>query len=168
MTAGRSLLVTTLVAGALTACGGNAPPVQMVGAAGDIRALAGSWVGDYSSAQTGRMGIVSFTLRADGDSAFGDVLMTPNGGRGPLRPWQDPRQPSPLAAPRELTIRFVRVTGDHVSGSLTPYADPQTGERLSTRFEGQVVGDTISGTYTTRRAAETRPTGRWRVVREHP
>ena len=166
----RSLVQTTLVAMTLTACGGNAPPVRVVGPATDVRAIAGTWVGDYSSAVTGRTGVISFTLRADGDSAFGDVLMTPNGARGPLRPWQDPRQPSPLAAPRELGIRFVRVAGDRVSGSLTPYADPETGARLFTSFEGQVVGDTISGTYTTRRTreAENSPTGRWRVVRERP
>jgi hypothetical protein len=170
MTAGQSLLLSSLVTGILTACGGNAPPVRVMGPATDIRAITGTWVGDYSSALTGRTGVVSFTLRADGDSAFGDVLMTPNGARGSLRPWQDPRQPSPVAPPHELSIRFVRVAGDHVSGSLTPYADPETGVRLFTSFEGRVVGDTISGTYTTRRTRddENSPTGRWRVVRERP
>jgi len=42
--------------------------------------LTGEWAGDYSSVESGRSGSISFTLRAAGDSAFGDVVMIPSLG----------------------------------------------------------------------------------------
>lgn len=159
--------ISFLVVWALTACGGNAPPVTVVGAAADLRALSGNWFGDYSSSLTGRTGTIVFQLQSGGDSAWGHVVMTPRGAAGPVVPWQNPRATAP--APRELTIRFVRVGNGQVSGSLTPYGDPMTGEPLYTVFEGRVAGDTISGTYTTRPATGGGvPTGRWQVVRDRP
>lgn len=150
---------------ALGACGGNPPPVTVLGRTADIRGLIGSWVGDYSSPLTGRSGTIVFELQAGGDSAWGHVVMTARGAAGPLMPWQNPRAPTMTAT--ELTIRFVRVVNDEVSGSLTPYADPTTGEPRYTVFEGRLVGDTIAGTYTTRPAGPGEPTGRWRVERGH-
>lgn len=147
-------------------CSGSAPPVTIVGAALDIRALSGSWVGDYASAVTGRSGTVSFELRATDDSAFGSVVMTPKGATGPLRPWQDPRMIK-TQVPVELKIRFVRVKNKMVSGALAPYGDPSTGEPSYTSFEGEIVADTITGIFTTRpiSGAAQGPTGTWRVER---
>lgn len=151
----------------LAGCGGTNPPVTVVGPAADLRALSGSWLGDYSSVLTGRTGTIVFELQAGGDSAWGRVVMTPGGAAGPITPWQNPR--GPLPAPTALTIRFVRVVNDQVSGSLTPYADPVSGEPLFTVFQGLVVGDTITGTYATRpTAGPGDQTGRWRVVRDRP
>lgn len=165
----RGGLLGPVLAAVLASCGGTAPPVTVVGPARDLQALAGTWFGDYASPVTGRTGSILFELRANTDSAFGSVVMTPRGAPGPLAPWRDPRTPQSSAPPTQLTIRFVRVTGGHVTGSLTPYADPVSGEPLSTAFEGQMAGDTISGTFTTRPGggADT-PTGRWRVVRSRP
>jgi hypothetical protein len=84
-----------------------------------------------------------------------------------MMPWQNPRGTMPV--PTELTIRFVHVASDQISGSLTPYADPVSGEPLYTVFVGRLVGDTISGTYTTRPSSgSSQPTGRWQVVRDRP
>jgi len=66
-----------LCALALDACGASRIPVPLVGASGDVSALSGEWAGDYSSAESGRSGSISFTLRAATDSAFGDVVMIP-------------------------------------------------------------------------------------------
>ena len=44
----------------------------------------------------------------------------------------------------------MRVQGDRVSGTLAPYADPETGKKLFTTFDGRIAGDTIAGTFTTR------------------
>jgi len=65
-----------------------------------------------------------------------------------------------------LTINFVRVAQGRVTGRLAPYADPETGGQLFTAFEGQLRGDVIEGTYTTR-AARSRDnrTGQWKVTR---
>ncbi|HEX9610830.1 MAG TPA: hypothetical protein VF978_03000, partial [Gemmatimonadales bacterium] len=72
----------------LAACAASQTPVPVIGAATDVEALAGAWVGEYSSAASGRSGSISFTLRAHGDSAFGDVVMIPAAWGRPLAPWR--------------------------------------------------------------------------------
>lgn len=158
------------LAALLVACG-PAPqaPVPIVGAAPEVRALAGQWEGSYSSAATGRSGSVSFTLTASGDSAFGDVIMVPRGWGRPLRAWdRTERGAAPEAQPSSqvLTINFVRIAGGRVNGTLAPYADPETGAKLFTRFDGQLDRDTIEGAYTTTVAGSaTSQTGQWKVTR---
>ncbi len=151
---------------ALSACGASRTPVSLIGTSADVSALTGEWAGDYSSAESGRSGSISFTLRAAGDSAFGDVVMIPVASGRPLMPWQEPN-PSVTQMPKTtvLTIRFVRVERGHVSGTLDAYADPRTGERLLTTFSGELNGDTIAGTYTTRLPSGDTQTGRWSVQR---
>src|SRR5207244_9101513 len=134
-------------------------------------ALAGQWEGSYSSASTGRSGSISFTLSAGNDSAFGDVIMIPRGWGRPLQARNGQTPAGSEARPRSavLTINFVRVAGGHVTGTLAPYADPETGAQLMTRFEGQLGGDRIEGTYTTRGGGSGEAqTGRWQVTRRKP
>src|SRR6266566_3165225 len=163
----RSPALPTLLVLALTACGAARAPVPLVGAPADINALTGEWAGDYSSAESGRSGSISFTLRAAGDTAFGDVVMVPRGWGRALVPWNQPSVAGSGQAPAStvLTIRFVRVERGHVSGTLDPYADQQTGERLLTTFNGELKGNTISGMYTTRLPSGETQTGRWSVQR---
>jgi hypothetical protein len=165
----RSPILPTLLILALGACGASRSPVPLVGASSDVGALTGEWAGDYSSAESGRSGSITFTLRAAGDSAFGDVIMIPSAWGRPLAPWREQIAGGGGAnqSPRStvLTIRFVRVEHGHVSGNLDPYADPQTGARLLTTFSGEVNGNTIAGTYTTRLPSGDTQTGRWTVQR---
>lgn len=160
-------LSTLLVAVTLSACGASRSPVPLVGASADVTALTGDWAGDYSSAESGRSGSISFTLRAAGDSAFGDVVMVPSTLGRPLVPWREQNATGSNQAPAStvLTIRFVRVEHGHVSGTLDPYADPQTGARLLTTFSGELSGNTITGAYTTRLPSGDTQTGRWSVQR---
>jgi hypothetical protein len=163
----RSAVIAAVL---LAGCAANQPPVAVAGAPQDVAQLAGQWTGDYSSVVTGRNGTISFTLNAAGDSAVGAVVMVPAGYGRPLAPWNDPARVNAGAPPttQVLSIRFVRVRGGRVNGSLDPYADPQTGTRLITTFVGAIVADTIAGTFTTRpSAAGDEATGRWRVVRSH-
>lgn len=164
MTTGSAAWIVAV--SALAACS-TAPqtPVPLVGSARDVAALAGVWEGGYSSGETGRGGSISFTLTANGDSAFGDVVMIPRGFGRPLQPVDRPAgAPAPRAA--VLTINFVRVTGARVVGTLAAYADPETGARLFTAFDGEVRGDVIEGTYTTHAAGATdEQTGQWKVTR---
>src|SRR2546430_1255476 len=142
--------------------------VPVGGTAGEVAALAGQWEGSYASAATGRSGSISFTLSAGSDSAFGDVIMIPRGWGRPLQAWNGQAAAGTDARPRSavLTIRFVRVTGGRVTGTLAPYADPETGARLFTTFEGRLDGDTIEGTYSTRGAGSgDAQTGQWNVTR---
>ncbi len=163
----RSPTLPTLLVLALTACGASRAPVPLVGASADVGALTGEWAGDYSSAESGRSGSISFTLRAAGDSAFGDVVMIPSAWGRRLVPWRGENATGANQQPAStvLTIRFVRVEHGHVSGTLDPYADPQTGARLLTTFSGELNGTTITGTYTTRLPSGDTQTGRWTVQR---
>jgi hypothetical protein len=160
-----SLVATVL---AVAACAANQTPVPVVGHADDLAALAGEWSGEYSSVESGRSGSISFTLRAAADSAFGDVVMIPVGWGRPLTPWRG--EAAPMAAQRPmtevLTINFVRIEEGHVNGTLAPYADPRTGERLLTTFVGALNGNTITGTYTTRLPSGETQTGRWTAQRK--
>lgn len=142
--------------------------VPLVGAAPDVAALAGHWDGAYSSAQTGRSGSISFTLVSRVDSAFGDVVMIPRGFGRPLQAWTGATPPAGTETARAtvLTISFVRVTGGRVTGTLKPYADPETGVQLFTTFDGQLNRDVIAGTFATRRAGSPDAvTGEWKVTR---
>jgi hypothetical protein len=151
----------------LAACAAKQAAVPLVGSAGDVAALTGEWTGEYSSPASGRSGSISFTLRAQGDSAFGDVVMIPAGWGRPLALWRQGPPPAGAAIPEAevLTIRFVRIQAGHVNGTLAPYADPQTGARLLTTFEGQLAGNAIEGTYTTRLPSGETQAGRWKVTR---
>src|SRR5882762_6136313 len=68
-------LPTLLLALTLGACGASRAPVPLVGQSADVSALTGDWSGDYSSAESGRSGSNSFTMRATGYSALGDVVV---------------------------------------------------------------------------------------------
>lgn len=152
----------------LAACTARPTPVPVIGPTGDVSALAGAWVGEYSSAASGRSGSISFTLRAHGDSAFGDVVMIPVAWGRPLAPWRGETAAAPAGRPHPevLTINFVRVERGHVNGTLAPYADPETGARLVTAFVGELSGNTIEGTYTTRLPSGETQTGRWKAQRK--
>ncbi len=165
----RTRTLYAALAALVTACGAaRQPPVPLAGTPRDVAALAGQWEGSYSSAATGRSGSISFTLSAGTDSAFGDVIMIPRGWGRPLQAWNGQAPAGAEAQPRAavLTINFVRVAGGRVTGRLAPYADPESGTPLATTFEGQLAGDTIEGTYTTRGGGSgAAQTGQWKVTR---
>ena len=162
---------TVAAAALLAACAGQSAPVPVIGAAADVRRLAGQWLGEYSSNETGRAGSIAFTLDSAEDHAHGDVMMSP-----PNRVWtgfDDERyargpEPPDLATARVLAIEFVRARGDQVSGVLAPYDDPACQCPVRTEFVGRLVADTLDGTYETRQVAGgTTTSGRWRVLRRH-
>lgn len=161
-----SLLLSVLLIG----CATSRNPVPLVGTANDLSTLSGEWMGDYQGNESGRNGSINFTLKSAGDSAFGDVVMVPAGWGHALVPWRQTGVGGAVSATQTvLTIRFVRVEGGHVSGTLDPYADPRTGERLLTTFDGQLGKDrnTIAGTFTTVLESGYKQTGRWSVQRRN-
>jgi len=155
----------------LAACATHRAPVSLVGAPTDVQTLVGHWTGEYGSENTGRAGSIDFTVSANphGDSASGVIMMVPAQFGAPLRPWHDPElvgRPS-TAMPTALTIHLVRIEGDRVHGELMPYADPASGDRVLTTFDGRLTGDTIAGTFvSTPGPVVGGVTGQWRVVRE--
>jgi len=155
----------------LASCSTHHAPVQVVGAATDVQALVGHWTGEYGSPNTGRAGSIDFTVYPSphGDSASGVIMMVPAQFGQPLRPYRPPEvQGGPSTAmPTALTIHLVRIEGDRVHGDLMPYADPATGDRVLTTFDGRLAGDTIAGTFvSTPGPVVGGVTGQWRVVRE--
>jgi hypothetical protein len=170
----RRLMLVALTAALTPACAGPSTPVPVAGASADVALLAGRWVGDFSSVETGRSGSIQFRLSATADSAFGDVFLNPTDmfQRIPTRdPGAAAAPPSASvpAAPQWIQISFVRVAGGRVSGTLRPYTDPTCGCPLYTSFEGGLAGDTLSGTYTSRHeGGGAIQKGRWTVLRQRP
>jgi hypothetical protein len=153
-----TLLLAAIVAGGC-ASQNPAPPVPVQG--GDISGLAGHWVGEYSSTQTGRSGSIVFELKSGDKVAHGDVLMKPKEGA--------PTPDDPMrGAPQMLNINFVNATGGTLRGTMDPYRDPSCNCEVLTTFEGRRSGDTIEGTFTTtpQGGAGTPSTGRWRVSKQ--
>lgn len=153
-----TLFLAAIVAGGC-ASQNPAPPVPVQG--GDLSSLAGHWVGEYSSTQTGRSGSIVFELKSGDKVAHGDVLMKPKEGA--------PTPDDPMrGAPQMLNINFVSATGGTLRGTMDPYRDPSCGCEVVTAFEGRRSGDTIEGTFTTtpQGGAGTPSTGRWRVSKQ--
>ena len=142
-----------------------APPVPVAGS--DVSALAGRWVGEYSSGETGRTGSIVFELKSGEKVARGDVLMKPKeepAGQGSTLPG-----PSETlrTMPQVLNISFVSATGGVLRGTMDPYRDPSCDCQVQTTFVGRLSGDTIEGTYTTTPlGAESITTGRWKMTRQ--
>jgi len=160
----RSLARIIALLALVTACGGSQSPVPVVGRDVDISRLTGQWLGDYSSAETGRSGSIVFTLTAGSDTATGDVVMTPQLARAAAA--QATGQSNAPLPSQTINIRFVRVSGGQVSGALAPYTDPSCSCPLHTTFVGRLMGDTLSGTFSSRHEnAQDTQSGKWRVVR---
>jgi hypothetical protein len=155
-------MTATLALG--TGCVWQGSPVPV---AGDTRALEGEWEGTYQSAQSGRTGTILFRLQAGRDSAYGDVVMFPGRPFGVSAP-NLPQIPEQYRQPgRVLRIAFVRCHDGTVSGTLEPYEDPETGERISTTFEGRLEGNRFHGSFASRYAgSDLRVTGEWSVTRK--
>jgi hypothetical protein len=143
-------------------------PVPLAGDPVEMNKLAGSWSGEYSGVESGRSGSILFTLRADADTAYGDVVMTakPSAVRARDAATGTGATAQGQAA-QTLSISFVRVADGGVSGRLAPYLDPSLGVTVQTTFIGRfVTPDRLEGTFTTTGPGNTVHQGRWRVNRD--
>ena len=161
----RRIAIATLLA-ALTACQYHPTPITLQGEAISIAALRGEWSGEYWSNASERRGALSFTIAAHADSAFGDVIMfTPLGQQ--VRPVDSGDQHRlHSSSTQALRIDFVRVGGGMVSGTLEPYVAPDCNCQVSTTFTGNVLGDTIRGTFITNGAQGGNRDGMWMMARK--
>jgi hypothetical protein len=161
----RPVLIVAVPALAL-ACASAPAPVPVTGAPTDVSGLVGEWTGEYRSVETGRSGSIVFKLDAGQDTANGDVVMV---SREPGMSHDDAvhialtRQ----AANQVITIRFVRVSGSTVSGTMDPYPSPDCSCQLVTTFKGELKGNRIEGTFRTVHSTHDTPTqqGTWWVTR---
>jgi len=161
------MLNAMLVAALSGACASSPAPVPVVAETIDLYRLAGEWSGSYSSPIVGREGTITFMLEAGRDTAHGDVVMVPRGWKQPLGPIQDPAAAARDAPiPETLQIRFIRVEGSKLTGTMAPYKDPECGCPIYTTFEGVVEGDEIAGSFTARPAHGAPYKGSWKVQRK--
>ena len=151
---------------ALAACAYRPTPISLQGEPSSIAALRGEWSGEYWSDGSGRRGALDFSISSRADSAFGDVIMfTPLGQQ--IRPVDAGDQHRMHAGSTQaLRIDFVRVGGGMVSGTLEPYVAPDCDCRVSTTFTGNVVGDTIRGTFITNGTQGGTREGMWMMARK--
>ena len=151
----RSAAVGLIAAALACSCSSSspAPPVPVAGS--DLAALAGRWVGDFSSEGTGRTGSIVFELESGDKVARGDVLMLP----------KDAKDPGVM--PQVLNINFVNAAGGVLRGTMDPYRDPACDCQVQTTFVGRLSGDTIEGTFTTMPSGNAPiTTGRWKIARQ--
>jgi hypothetical protein len=152
-----------------------AAPVPVEGNRDELAAVSGDWSGRYWSKATGRHGIIRFSLRENADTAFGEVEITFSPALEAARhasavdgnknlPAED-LQPEACTT---IALTVVRVEQDGVRGTMAPYWDPDCECRAHTVFEGTISGDSITGTFSSRRESSDRRllTGQWRVDRE--
>lgn len=162
----RTVLAGVLAAAAM-GCALNPAPVPVEGSRMDVSALAGEWTGEYRSAETGRLGSIMFTLEAGRDTAFGDIVMVPREA-GAVQHDAIPAGAMPRAAQQVLTIRFVRVVGSSVIGTIDPYPSPDCECQLVTTFRGELRGKRIDGTFLVHHSGHelVAQKGTWWVVRK--
>ena len=159
-------LTAVLVGTVGWACASQPAPVPVMARTADLTQLSGEWSGYYDSQALERRGTIVFNLKAGSDTARDDVTMIPRGWTRPLGPADDPVSAARQAPiPEVLRIRFVRVEGGKVSGTLQPYRDPDCGCRVYTTFEGEVQEDVIEGTFVARHADGPLFRGTWLVMR---
>ncbi len=167
----RHALLAAIGFGAILYGSGCGPPpalapVPVEGTQVDLAAIAGEWSGRYWGDSVARHGTLTFRLRPGADTAYGEIEMNFAAG---LRLYGEsaeaPLRRSPCTT---LDVAVVRMAGNTVRGTLAPYWDPDCDCRTHTVFEGELTGDSIAGTFSSRREAANMPllTGRWFVVRE--
>ena len=132
----------------MTACATNPAPVPVTGAPADVNALVGEWAGEYRSPESGRSGSILFKLAPGRDTANGDIVMV-NRETGMSADDAVQVALARQAANQVLKIRFVRVSGPTVHGTIDPYPSPDCNCQLATVFTGEIKGNRIEGTYRT-------------------
>lgn len=162
----RSCWIVPAIGALALACATTPSAFPVTGSPGDLRALAGEWHGEYGGSATGRTGSVFFEIKPGTDTAHGDVVMLPQGANIPPSRAEGLTMQSVRALAQVLTIRFVRIEGGRVSGSLDPYRDPDCNCTVVTTFVGRLSNpSTIEGTFTTRGTGIPTRTGWWRASR---
>jgi hypothetical protein len=103
---------------------------------GKQRRLAGNWSGSYQTSDGERCGIIDLATASEEAETSGTLTISASTDPAGRPRWTGP-----------LTLESLRIQGDSVFGTLTPFRDPDCGCLLSITFTGHVEGETISGVF---------------------
>jgi len=143
----KTLLASLSAVVLATGCVGAATQIEVKGPEPDLVQLAGDWSGKFEGLDSGRTGTIHFALGLGRHTADGQVVMA--GSKTPL------------------AISVITVKNGEIQGQIEPYKDPSCRCEVQTRFEGQMLGNVIGGTFTTRAVASGREQhGAWNVRRQ--
>jgi hypothetical protein len=162
------LILAVVISTSVLACTPKPPSTEITSSDFDLQPLVGVWRGDFSSAQTGRTGIVAFTLRAGESSAKGNVVMIARPDSLLTAEEREMLDNGTLAGRSVVPITFIRKQGGNMSGVLDPYRAPDCECTVTTTFEGTFTdSNNITGTYTTvpSKAGASVTGGTWKVTR---
>lgn len=148
------------------ACAAHQPSaVRVQGHSRDIRRIAGTWRGEFHS-QTGRVGTIFFDLKATSETAYGDatfdrVIPTPA-----CTDMTRPPETLQVRVPVVLQFGALATSEGSIGGWFRPYRDPDLSCWMDTWFEGHLRGDTLSGSFFSRRTdTDTVRRGTWWAAR---
>ena len=159
-------VIMALTALAAIGCAGNPAPVPVEASPAGHNLLEGTWAGSYEGIRADQYGSIVFTLDTASDTARGDVLMIPSDQPNARRGEPEEVLATAPKPPSVLSIRFVRVRGNEITGTLDPYVSPDCGCVVVSIFTGFIDGDVISGTYVTEGQFARVGEGRWKVERK--
>jgi hypothetical protein len=152
--------------GACTSVTQQPAPAAIQGESHDIRQLAGRWRGEFHNTHTGRVGTIFFDLRADRDTAYGDVTFDRVIPTAVCNDMTRPQTTSNVVVPVVLRFGALAVARGSIGGWLRPYRDPDLLCWMDTWFEGRLVRDTLGGSFFSRRTdTDTVRVGTWWAAR---
>jgi hypothetical protein len=123
--------------------------------------LAGTWTGTYTSDVTQKSGRLVLNLSGTDESATGQLVLTPTGGKA-IAPegavMAAPAKGKAAPATGGLSVTAMKSGDDTVTGSVDgSYMDPGCNCSVVSTFEGELTGNTLVGTISARDAR----TGQW-------
>jgi hypothetical protein len=148
----------------LVACARQPAIAPTPGAAPELSALVGEWVGDYSSpSESGTLSLIVIQAR---DTAIGHIVIRPVRGASYTAadvtiPAHQLHSPTPDA----LSIAFVRTRSGIIEGTTEKYLSPDCFCRAKTMFQASLTGGTLQGQFTTTAENGRRQEGRWTAQR---
>ena len=122
--------------------------------------LAGTWTGTYTSDVTQKSGRLVLNLSGTDESATGQLVLTPTGGKAIAAEGAVVAAPAKGKAPATggLSVTAMKSGDDKVTGSVdASYVDPGCNCSVVSTFEGELTGNTLVGTISARDAR----TGQW-------
>ena len=170
-----------LVIGCATTSTTTSNPLTSIGKVEgvDVKKLAGKWEGEYTSSITQRSGGVSFDFtKTSSGHAQGRIIRTEyvtsttkekrrstHKTVGPQYKTVPVTKTSKQDTP--LSIDFVGLEGDKMSGEVTPHFDPRFNATVFTTFHATVTDNRMEGAFTTRIGQNGDSyTGTWWTIRK--